>query len=291
MQRLLIPTTAAAILTVSAVGVAFARGETNAPPQVTPTATATPSDDEPSAEAEAFGFGFSIQSGLDDNGAFLDTFAEKLGVTRDALDEAYHAAVLELIDQAVAEGDLGEKAAERLRESIGKGDIPFGMVFPLPLNVAPIQVPAFGIPPLDPSMPPKVAIAPFFGLGGEDSLDRVAEFLGITAADLKDELNAEATLAEAGEKHGKSRDELAAFLASVLEDRLDELEEEGELGWKTLEEMREHIDETIDGWLDARFRFGDHEFGMMSGDGAFEFAEGAVEPAVPSANVMPDTTH
>lgn len=282
MKRLLVLAAAAAMLTIGLVGAAFARGEDSAPPAGTPTPTATPKDDAtPVGPGDSFGFGFSIQSGMGDNDEFLDTFAKKLGVTRDDLDSAYKASVLEMIDRAVKDGELGSKAAERLRESIEKGDIPFGLVFPLPLNVAPIQIPGLGIPDFAPPLGPAIGIGPFFGLQGDDSLDKVASFLGIKADALKDELNGDTTLAEVGEKHGKGRDELKAFLVGLVKNQLDKLADGGEIGSKVIEQMRAGADETVDSLLDAHFHFGDNEFGVSTG-GAFEFSEGAAEPAVPA---------
>jgi hypothetical protein len=58
--------------------------------------------------------------------AALDTLAENLGITRDALDAALQQTALDLVDDALAEGRIDEDRASDLRERIESGE-PFGL--------------------------------------------------------------------------------------------------------------------------------------------------------------------
>ncbi len=58
---------------------------------------------------------------------------------------------------------------------------------------------------------------------GRDLVRDVADFLGMTPSDLLSEWRQGSSLAQIAEAHGKSRDDLRAFLLSRAEDRIDAL--------------------------------------------------------------------
>jgi hypothetical protein len=186
------------------------------------------------------------QSDEDGTGvAFLDRVAQKLGISRDTLDQAIEDARMEEIDEAVANGDLTQEQADRLKER---------------LEELPADAPSFG-----PGFHHKFGARDGFGFGFKFGIDghgvgfdseAMAEFLGIEQEQLGDELQADgATLASVAEAHGKARDELIAFILGDLETKLDERVAAGDLTRERADEIaanaREHAEEMIDrefGW-------------------------------------------
>jgi uncharacterized protein YidB (DUF937 family) len=208
--------------------------------------------------AAAIGIGVVMaQSGEDGTGIeFLDRVAEKLGIDRSTLDEAIRDARSDELDEAVANGDLTQEQADRLRERLDEipGDAPF---------IAPgfhgkFRGGEFGF-------------AFKFGFGGHgigfDS-EGLAEFLAIEPEQLRDELQADgATLASVAEAHGKSRDELKAFMLGDLQEKLDARAAEGDLTQERADEIlaeaNDRVDELIDGEFDKPpFPAFKHEFGF-----------------------------
>jgi len=178
--------------------------------------------------------------------SFLDRVAEKLGIGTDELEQAIRDARSDEIDAAVERGDLTPEEAERLKERLDEipGDAPFG---PGPKRHKEDFGFWFGGPPRGGGHKPFLAPA----LGLFQAGERIAEFLGISEEQLREELAAEgATLATVAEAHGKSRDELKAFLEGEARARLDELVADGHIEQaaadKMLERFREHLDAVID---------------------------------------------
>lgn len=59
--------------------------------------------------------------------AYLDNVAERLGVTREELDEAMQGARLDAFEQAVADGLIDEEHAAKFREFLESGEGGFGV--------------------------------------------------------------------------------------------------------------------------------------------------------------------
>jgi hypothetical protein len=82
--------------------------------------------------------------------------------------------------------------------------------------------------------------------------ERLAEYLGISADQLAEELAADgATLATVAEAHGKSRDDLKAFLSESAKARLDEAVADGDLTQEQADEMAARLGEHLDTLIDA----------------------------------------
>ena len=166
-----------------------------------------------------------------DGTTFLDRVAEKLGITSDTLREAVKDSASDEIDERVASGDLTQEQADAMKERIADApDEALG---------------GFGH-------------GPGFGRGGHFFFggDELATFLGVTADELRTELQADgATLASVAEAHGKSRDELKAFLTEQIKTHLDEEVADGrhtqEEADQKLAAFTENLDEMIDGTLPA----------------------------------------
>lgn len=157
---------------------------------------------------------------------YLDTLAGNLGVSREALDEALKQTGLDMVDQALADGKITEEEAANIRQRIESGD---GFFF------GPFGHGHHGH-------------GPHFGFGYE--LGDVADFLGITQANLRTALQDGQSLTQLAEANGKTRDELKAYLVSEVQDQLDQAVENGRITQDEadtkLANATEHIDTLID---------------------------------------------
>jgi uncharacterized protein YidB (DUF937 family) len=198
----------------------------------TPTATETVSPDEGDADEP--------QSGATDPGSercmdFNARLAENLGISEEDLESAMTATQLELLDEAIADGDVDEEDAGAIREQIESGDqqICLGFGFNKHLSGA-FEKPGF---------------LPAFGLLSEPAA--VAEFLGVDPAEVLEAFAGGDSLAELAEANGKTRDELKAYLTERVQARLDEAVANGMLEQQNADELiaefEEHLDTLIDG--------------------------------------------
>lgn len=195
-------------------------------------------------------------------GAFLDRVAQKLGVEPDDLKQAVKDTRKEDIDARVQNGDLTQEEADALKERIdsGEGVEPFGhngfgRGFP--------EIPGHG--PGAPRGPYGDGFHFGFGFGLPGQLDELATFLGADQAQLRTELAAEgATLATVAEAHGKSRDELKAFIADGAAGKLSEAVAAGKLTQAQADDLKAKMGEILDGLLDGEFGpgRGDRQFGF-----------------------------
>lgn len=85
---------------------------------------------------------------------------------------------------------------------------------------------------------------------GADS-EAIAGFLGITAAELRAELQAGATLAEVAEAQGQTRESLGAFLTSEFETKLAERVAAGMLTQEEADEKLAEFEANLDARLDS----------------------------------------
>ncbi len=153
---------------------------------------------------------------------FLNRLAQNLGVTPERLRDAIKQTALQEVDAAVARGDLTAQQAQAIKDRINAGDIgPFGLGFGL-------------------------------GRGGPGPLAAhadIAQFLGITPAQLHTELNGK-SLAQVAQAHGKSRDQLIQFLVSNAQQRLNEAVQAGRLTQQQadqrLADLRARIEQIVD---------------------------------------------
>ena len=153
----------------------------------------------------------SAQEGDGPLGTFLGRVAEKLGISEEEFEAAVDEARTELIDEAVAEGRLTEVQAERLQER--------------------------GFPFARGRM----------GHGRGQVKDAAAEVLGMTQADLTEQLQDGNSLAEVAEAQGMSVEEFKAALLDQLQAQLGELVAEGEFTEEQADSIFGRIEERIDG--------------------------------------------
>ena len=184
---------------------------------------------------------------------FLDRVAEKLGIDTPKLQTAIKDARSDQIDEAVQNGDLTQQQADALKQKLEQmpdaGEFGFG----------------FG----HRKGPGSFGSVPFgrefaFGFNLKNTGDQLAGFLGITTEQLRTELSADgASLASVAQAHGKSRDELKAFIKETAKSTLDEAVKNGDLTQEqednALSTLDSHVDQMIDaqcGGMDRGLPFG-----------------------------------
>lgn len=165
-----------------------------------------------------------------DQAAYLQKLAGKLGVSVDALTAAIKATNLEILDEKVASGDLTQEQADAARSRIENGDGPlFG----------------FGGPR---------GHGPGHGPGDDQA---VAGFLGIDEATFGTEEQAGKSLATIAADHGKSRDELKAFLTEQEKAELAQAVTDGKLTQAQADEHLAQFSTKLDQRIDSIHAMGD----------------------------------
>lgn len=176
-----------------------------------------------------------------DGTSFLDRVAQKLGIDRPKLDQAIKDARSDQIDAAVADGKITQEQADRLKQrldelpddGVGPG---FGFGFGRGFPWAGPHGRGFG-----------------FGLGLGDAKAKLAGFLGISQEQLQDELGADgASLASVAQAHGKSRDELKAFIQTEAGKSLDAAVAGGKLTQEQADRIEQGLSDHLDALIDAK---------------------------------------
>lgn len=185
---------------------------------------------------------------------FLDRVAQKLGIDAPKLQKAITDTRNEDVDRAVLNGDLTQKQADALRQRIQNSPGFGGRGLGGPEGFGHGGPKGFGR-----------GFDFGFGMGFEDAGKKFADFLGITADQLKTELQADnATIASVAAAHGKSRDQVKALITDGVKAKLDEAVKNGDLTQKredaALKMLSDHLDKLLDGKSGFFFRggFGGH---------------------------------
>ncbi len=211
--------------------------------------------DNGSTESQAVGLS---HGDVDRAGEYIAALAKNLGIDEQTLRDAIKTTSLEFLDQAVADGKLTQEQADNLRSKIESGE---GAMFGFGSK-------GFGH---DGGKGGRGSMAPSFKADGG-----LAEFLGVDAETLRTEMTAGSTLAQVAEAHGKSRDELEAFLSSEMDERLAEAVSNGKLTQEQADDMKasyaENLDAMIDQAMPSKGPGGDHGSrgfpGMRGGTGS-----------------------
>ena len=186
----------------------------------------------------------------EDRDAYLEKLAANLGVDVQKLKDAIKTTNLQVLDEKVADGSVTQEQADKMRERIEEGG-------------------AF-----------------FFGMGGRGGhggpdgmrgpggmrmaagLEDLAGFLGVDEATLRTELGTK-SLADVAAEHGKSRDELKAFLTENAKTALAGLVADGKITQEQadqrLSDFTSHLDDQVD---EVHARDGHGPRGGMQRDGA-----------------------
>jgi hypothetical protein len=174
--------------------------------------------------------------------SFLDSVAKHLGISSEKLEDATKAAAIDQVDQALADGRITKEQADELKSRIESGEWP-GLLGPGFLG-------------------PGLSGPKHFGFGfreegpGEDQrehhfffdgkLASAAEYLGLTEAELREQLADGKSLADVAEAQGKSVDGLKDSILESARSALDEAVEADRL----TQEQADAIYERLTGWID-----------------------------------------
>lgn len=196
------------------VGVVTSRASAQTP---TPTPTATP---RPGKQ--------QMQQRLDE---FLNRLAQNLGVTPDRLRDALRQTAIQEVDAAQAAGRLTPEQAQRLKDAINQGRLPF-----LGLHGPPFG-PGKGVGRIRPGVPP--------------SLDQLAQFLGISPDQLRQELR-DKSLAEVAQAHGKTADQLKQFILDNARQRLSQAVQQGRITQQQADNALNRLQERLDDLINRK---------------------------------------
>lgn len=213
------------------------------------------------AAVVAVGAGAGVAATGAGGDGFLADVAKRLGITEQKLTNAIRDARLAQVDEAVKAGDLTEQQGERLKERIRSGE---------GLGLGP-GLRGFG------------HHGPLGHAGrGADVLGAAAEYLDMTAAELREALADEGTLADVARAEGKSVDGLKAAIRKAIQDDLDQAVEDGVVTEAQAERLAEHLGERVDDMVDEGFGFrgrGMHRrggpFGAFGPNASFDVVVGA----------------
>lgn len=185
----------------------------------------------------------------EDREAYLEKLAANLGVDAQKLKDAIKTTNLQVLDEKVADGSIPQDRADAMRERIESGDTFF-----------------FGMGG--------------HGRGGDDHGRRggpgfaagsaaLATFLGIDEATLRTELQTK-SLADVAAAHGKSRDDLKAFLVDSAKTGLAQAVADGKLTQEQADERLSKLTGNLDEMIDRVHEAGEHGPGRggWSNDGA-----------------------
>ena len=183
--------------------------------------------------------------------AIIDDAASQLGVEPSELSDALKQALKNRVDEAVADGRLTEEQAKELKERIEADDYPL-----------------------------------LFGRGGHgghgvfgrhghvDVLEIAAAFLGMTKAELREELE-DKTLAEIAREKGKTAAGLVQQLVAVQTKRIDDAVAEGRLTDEQATALKADLEERMESLVNDR----PHRHGGRGGH--FQFWPGSGSPRAP----------
>ena len=144
--------------------------------------------------------------------AFVNDVAKRLHVTPTQLDSALKGAAIDELSAAVKEGRITQAQANQLMQRIQKAGAP-----------APLPGPRMG------AGGPGIAGGPFGRprFGGHRiihaGMDAAAKYLGLTAAQLRKQLESGKSLADIAKAHHKSTSGLESALTAAVNNRLDKL--------------------------------------------------------------------
>jgi hypothetical protein len=188
------------------------------------------------------GGGAAIAASQSDSPApsFLDSVAKHLGISTAELEDATRAAAIDQVDQALEDGRITQEQADELKSRIESGD------FPGFLGPALVGPGLFEFGHAERGGPGHHM---FFG----DKLSSAAEYLGLTQAELREQLADGKSLADVAEAEGKSVDGLKQAILAGARSALDEAVENERLTREQADAIYERLQGSIDDLVDGTF--------------------------------------
>lgn len=166
-------------------------------------------------------------SSVDD---FIAKLAANLGIDEQKLRDALKTTSLAQIDQAEADGKITADEATRMRDTVNSGTAPL-----------------FGIHGFDRGH----GGGPGFGRAAHVDDEALATFLGIDETTLRTELQSGKTLAQEAEAHGKTRDQLKAFLTQEFNAKIDSEQQAGRITADQATSMKQNFADNLDAMIDG----------------------------------------
>ena len=173
-----------------------------------------------------------VLSPKEESQAVIDDAAERLGVEPSELSNALKDALKSRVDAAVDAGRLTEAQGKALKERIDEGETP--LLFGALGRFGPGQ--AFGRPGHFGHLGP---------FGHVDKLETAASYLGLSEAELREQLEDGKTLAEIAKAEGKSVDGLVQALLKNARAKLDRAVEDGRLTQAQADELATDLEERL----------------------------------------------
>jgi hypothetical protein len=178
----------------------------------------------------------------EDSRAIVNDVAKQLGVEPSALTQAFKNALKNRVDAAVAAGRLTKEQGDELKARIDSGGLPF-----------------FGFG--------RAGGLHHHGLSHLLGLDAAADYIGITEAQLHEDLESGKTLAQVAKDHGKSVSGLVDAMVKDAKSRLDRAVADGRItrakADEILGDLKERITDRVNGEAPS-FR-GFHRFDRFRG--------------------------
>jgi hypothetical protein len=169
---------------------------------------------------------------------FLDSLAQHLGISTAKLQDAAKAAALDQVDNALAAGQITKEQADELKTRINAGDYPLSG-----------RGPGFGFGGRDfapgPFGPPEP------GLGLRGSLQKLADYLGLSTQELVQKLQAGQSLAQIAKAQGKTVDGLVSVIVDAAKARLDEAVADGRLTADEEKTMLDRLQNMVESMVNA----------------------------------------
>ncbi|HWN21419.1 MAG TPA: hypothetical protein VNP93_05565 [Gaiellaceae bacterium] len=205
-----------------------------------------------------------------ESSAIIDDAAKQLGVDSTELADALEQALENRVDEAVADGRLTKEQGAELKARIASGEVPL-----LGLRGG---GPGFG----------------HHGHGPGARLDAAATFLGLTQAELREQLRDGKSLAEIAKAEGKPVAALVDALVAAAKTELAEAVESGRLTDaqrdRIVEELEDRITEGVNATPGEHFRGGPRFHGgpgfrggpdgsPPAGESGYQFGGGTEPPA------------
>ena len=185
------------------------------------------------AAAALVGGGTAIAAGQlgsdEEQQAILNDAAQELGVEPSALSQALEHAVAARIDAAVADGELTQEQADALKQRLEAEGVGI-----------------FGFGP-----PDGFHGGPHVGLHA--GLDAAAQYLGLTEAELHEQLESGQTLAEMAAEQGKTVEGLEQALIDAAKEDIAAAVEAGRLTQAQADEILSDLSDRIDDVVNGTF--------------------------------------
>lgn len=143
--------------------------------------------------------------------SFMESLAKHLGISTEKLQDAAKAAAIDQVDAALADGKITKEQADAAKERIQSGDAPLLFFGPRFRDGGPGFGPGRGF-----------GHGPGFGFHHFGALaSAAADYLGLTEAELRTQLESGKSLAQIAKDQGKSTDGLKKALHDTVKEDLD----------------------------------------------------------------------